>query len=210
MTTQREEITTLSTLIGQLPDKDQGFARSLCDQGARKALSEKQMYWVRKLTAQARHEDRKPERPQIDLGGSLAPMLTMFQLAATHLKYPKVRLQTSTGRKLFLAVAGQKSKFPGTVNVTDQGGFENRTWFGRVSKDGVFEAARPAQDVIDTLHDFAKDPVQAATAYGRLTGECCFCGKQLTDDRSVAVGYGATCADHYGLPWGAAAAKTAA
>jgi hypothetical protein len=33
--------------------------------------------------------------------------------------------------------------------------------------------------------------------------------RALSDDRSTAVGYGPICADHYGLPWGEAAAPAA-
>lgn len=41
-----------------------------------------------------------------------------------------------------------------------------------------------------------------AAHYGRLYGRCVFCGRALSDDRSIAVGYGATCAKHHDLPWG--------
>lgn len=41
-----------------------------------------------------------------------------------------------------------------------------------------------------------------AARFGQLYGRCCFCSRQLTDERSVAVGYGPDCASHHGLPWG--------
>lgn len=41
-----------------------------------------------------------------------------------------------------------------------------------------------------------------ASVHGRETGWCMFCSKQLTDSRSVAFGYGPTCAHKYKLPWG--------
>lgn len=45
------------------------------------------------------------------------------------------------------------------------------------------------------------DPDEAA-AYGKLSGKCMFCGLDLTDERSMLVGYGPDCAEKHGLPWG--------
>ena len=41
-----------------------------------------------------------------------------------------------------------------------------------------------------------------ASQYGHAHGHCVFCALELTDERSVAVGYGPTCAEKRGLPWG--------
>lgn len=46
---------------------------------------------------------------------------------------------------------------------------------------------------------------EQAARFGRLTNQCVFCSRKLTDDRekrSVEVGYGPTCAKREGLPWG--------
>lgn len=52
------------------------------------------------------------------------------------------------------------------------------------------------------LQKFAEDPARVAAEEGKRTGNCVFCAKQLTDERSVAVGYGPQCAEKYSLPWG--------
>ena len=52
------------------------------------------------------------------------------------------------------------------------------------------------------LFDLLHDPLQAAKAHAALTGECSFCGAELSDERSKSVGYGPVCAENYGLPWG--------
>lgn len=49
--------------------------------------------------------------------------------------------------------------------------------------------------------DMVVSPEQAAK-FGKLYGICCFCSRTLTDERSIGVGYGPVCAEHYGLPWG--------
>jgi hypothetical protein len=42
-------------------------------------------------------------------------------------------------------------------------------------------------------------------AYAQEGSECCFCGRDLDTPESLTVGYGPTCADKHGLPWGARA-----
>ncbi len=53
------------------------------------------------------------------------------------------------------------------------------------------------------LVEFIESPSTVAARYGRLTGRCCFCSKELTDERSVSAGYGPVCAIKFGLEWGA-------
>jgi hypothetical protein len=43
---------------------------------------------------------------------------------------------------------------------------------------------------------------EQAAAIGHLTSHCCFCSLELTDQRSVDMGYGPVCAANNALPWG--------
>lgn len=43
---------------------------------------------------------------------------------------------------------------------------------------------------------------EQASEFGRLYGICIYCSRDLTDERSIAVGYGPVCASNYDLPWG--------
>jgi hypothetical protein len=43
---------------------------------------------------------------------------------------------------------------------------------------------------------------EQASNIGHLTSHCCFCSLELTDGRSIDVGYGPVCAANQGLPWG--------
>ena len=43
---------------------------------------------------------------------------------------------------------------------------------------------------------------EQAARFGKLWGSCVFCTRMLTDERSIAVGYGPRCAEREGLPWG--------
>lgn len=131
----------------------------------------------------------------------------MFHHAEMKLKQPSIRLRTSSGRKLLVypdrypsrpvdpsnptSPVGlqirQSNQIVGLVNFTD------RTFTPR--KDLPVEARQ-------TILDFLADPIRSAQSYAELTGDCCFCGRFLTDPRSVTVGYGPVCADRFALPWG--------
>lgn len=41
-----------------------------------------------------------------------------------------------------------------------------------------------------------------AADFGHAYGICVFCSRELTDPRSVHMGYGPVCADYHSLPWG--------
>ena len=46
---------------------------------------------------------------------------------------------------------------------------------------------------------------RVASQYGHAHGVCMFCARDLTDERSIEVGYGPVCAGRHDLPWGASA-----
>ncbi len=188
----------------KLPAESHGFAKSLCATAKTRQLSDKQAYWVKKLTDQIKN----PPTPI----GALNGILDLFEAAEQHLKYPKVILgfEANSNRYLFrLGLAGPNSKFPGSINVTrhKKDEFGNRDWYGRIKLNGVYEPGmkhtppEPAK-FINLLKSFAEDPISVAQEYGKLTGNCCFCNQTLTDERSTEVGYGPICANHFNLTWG--------
>ena len=71
-----------------------------------------------------------------------------------------------------------------------------------IRANGQEDIRWPIKEVyLPMLEQIEKDPIAAATLSGKLTSCCSFCSKQLTDERSVVLGYGPVCADHWGLPW---------
>lgn len=182
-----------------------GFGRSLLDQGVTRGLSERQIPWLHKLALEYVPAHCRPGQPAPApaLVLDLAPVRTMMDRAAEHLQYPKIRFALEEGT-LELYRAGDRSSAPGSLTVTSGGAYGTSTYFGRVHTDGRWQPARggaPAW-VEQALRELAADPAAFAGAYGRRTGQCCFCRRGLTDARSVAVGYGPTCADKWGMPWG--------
>lgn len=74
----------------------------------------------------------------------------------------------------------------------------------RIYRDGTFlpfDDALLTKPVISLFLKFAQNPSMMTINYGFETGECSYCGRELTDQTSLKVGYGFKCARNYGLPY---------
>src|SRR6266853_2944483 len=130
-------------------------------------------------------------------------VFSLFEHAIAHsLKYPKIRLQTSTGQNVVLSRAGDKSKYTGQIQIKDGRPYGANTYFGRIDTAGIFHVSTADASVSALLARLSDNPAEVASEYGRLTGQCCFCGLAMKDARSTAVGYGPIWADKFGLAWG--------
>lgn len=193
------QIQELTAVLPGLPASKMEFASSLISQYWRKReLSPAQLPWVGKLIAIA-----KGETPPAQTVGDFAGVIALFRAAQSKLKYPKIRIQVD-GRGIVLSVAGERSKAPGSINVAGEGSWDNREWYGRVSPDGRFDPSRSITPefsgaLIPVLQELSSNPIAAVQRYGRLTGNCMFCGLTLSDPRSKAAGFGETCSQHWGL-----------
>jgi hypothetical protein len=111
-----------------------------------------------------------------------------------------------------LAICGDKSRTPGGINVTDTSkDWGARAWYGTIdASTGAFHPRNMPAEALAELRAYAADPAATAGRYGRATGTCCFCSRQLTDLRSVGVGFGPTCAEYHSLTaeWAAGADQT--
>lgn len=143
--------------------------------------------------------------------GNLAGIFALFDQARKHLKFPAIVLVVpgTVDLHIRINVAGPSAKEPGSLTVCDAARDEDtrkREWLGRIHKDGTFWATNVGKNYMprlaQRLTEFADNPAKVAGEDGRLHGRCCFCRQALTDERSTAVGYGKTCASHFGLPWG--------
>lgn len=192
----------LKELIKFLPAKDHAFANDLLV----KPSTPNRDHWVAVLCQRAIELQEHQQQKQDQKVGDFSGVYALFQKAAQHLKYPRIRLQTPDGLPVHLYVSGSGSKEPGVVNVTDGRPYGENKWYGRVKTNGVWESGMkkfPEHGAVrGLLTKLAEKPAETAAEYGRLTGHCCFCGSVLTDDRSTAVGYGPTCAKNFGLAWG--------
>jgi hypothetical protein len=147
------------------------------------------------------------ERPAPVELPSMRPVVELLDKArASGLQFPKLWLQFGAAKPLRIVVAGERSRTPGYLMLTDGGPFGANQYYGRISPQGKFELGRDLgdnrADVVGLLIRLCDDPAAVAAAFGHLTGNCCFCSRKLSDARSIETGYGRGCADRFGLPWG--------
>jgi hypothetical protein len=206
-----QQINQLQSVLPKLKASDAKFASDLIGSFKKyKKLTPKQEPWVGKLIERA----TVPVVPTATINvGGFDGVIALFNTAKAHLKYPKITL-LCMGKPVTLAVAGQLSKVPGTVNVMGEGKYPDREWFGRVSPDGQWSPSKSTspemlEALTALLQKFSSQPARVAKEHGKLTGNCCFCNSALSDPKSLAAGFGPTCADHYGLKteWKLAVAK---
>ena len=78
-------------------------------------------------------------------------------------------------------------------------------YVGKIMDDKFMPLSLPSTvrlSISDKLMAIAKDPRGEAVGHGHLHGNCSMCRKRLSDERSMKVGYGQTCAKNWGMPWG--------
>ena len=104
------------------------------------------------------------------------------------------RPKTYLGAFKFSA-APSTGKNAGAIYVTDT---QNDEYLGKVS-GGRFLAVKACSGAqeIEILAVLA-DPKEAAVAFGRRTGRCSCCGRELTNHASIDLGIGPICAEKYG------------
>ena len=203
----KEFTTTLTDLEAYkaIAGRGSDFAKSLHESGDADnpdsyGLSYEMWLWVHIIASEG-----EKKGPRLVFGASpLTKIVEHFDRAiASKIKFPKVLLETEDGVALKLSRAGGRAKFPGTLNVTDGKPFGENKWFGRVLRSGVLEAGKDLTPEVEALlAAFNADPAKVARTHGLLTGNCCFCRKELTTGESLTAGYGPICADKFGLPWG--------
>jgi hypothetical protein len=69
-------------------------------------------------------------------------------------------------------------------------------YLGKVTPAGC--DSRLSDTVKEIIMGAANDPLNAAIRYGKLSGECSCCGRELTDPRSIERGIGPICATKFG------------
>ncbi len=207
MPTLQAAIDTLQDAIneGHFSDAKVDFPASLIRQFKhRGSLSQKQEFWAHKLADEYLNPPEKIAPVGTKVADSFLPVLALFEKAAGKLQYPTIWLCLADGQPVITSRAAAHSKNPGHlyVKLPDSIGYA-----GKVSPTGEFfpvQALSPAgsKEIADLLTRLGADPIGVATEYAKLTGRCCFCDKHLDNEKSVAVGYGPTCAKNYQLPYG--------
>lgn len=201
--TTAEAFAALNDNAMSLREADRSFAFSLIEAYERATsrgyqVSPKQAHWIVELAKRATAP--KAEAPVPTSIGDLRGVYELFMTArVNHIKFPKIVIDSPVG-EIKLSVAGATARVPGSINVVEAGAaFGEAKYYGRIRQEGVFEGRSAPAELVDYLREFARNPAEVAAIHGRKTGNCCFCGRELTEKGSVEVGFGPICAQNWGL-----------
>jgi hypothetical protein len=167
-----------------------GFAASLHSWWLRKgALSEKQVAAVENiLVRNAEQAARRAAAPVVDI----KEIEDRFAYAkAKGVGRPLLRL----GAFKFKPASAASSNY-GAIYVTAE---DSGIYLGKI-KDGRFQGSRDCKPEDEAaILEVAANPAAAAKAYGIRTGNCCVCGRLLTNEESIDRMIGPICAGRYGF-----------
>lgn len=156
-------------------------------------VTDAQMATVEKLMARdgERAKERQVERVAAAPSVETSKIEEAFDAARDNsIKWPALRL--FQGGYTFTFKPARKH--PGTLYVTVNGD----EYVGKVVAGKLLCTRECPQDQQDQIVVAMNDPEQAATAYGKRTGECGCCGRPLTNGESIDRGIGPVCAEKYG------------
>lgn len=159
-----------------------------------RGISERQLAAVlsTKAKQEARRVEKQIEAKKAEVTVDLAAIEAIFDNAGkSGLKKPAYRAEG-----VVISRAPTNGRNAGALYVKSV----NDEYLGKIVNN-VFQPTYEArqQHTADKLIEIAKNPLEAAVRYGRLTGSCSCCGRALTDKNSVAAGIGPICATKWGL-----------
>jgi hypothetical protein len=116
---------------------------------------------------------------------------------------------------LKVTLAGKESKFNGSRIISTRSGGDEWMGVGHIAPDGELRLWR---SWAGALRDRVKTAIEildsaegqdgwlvAGLAFAQEGSQCFICGRDLDTPESLTAGYGPTCAEKHGLPWGAKA-----
>ena len=163
------------------------FAQSLVEQIINKgSLSEKQMFAASAMLMKIKNNKEERQRNIVSI--DLSNVKKIFDKAHEAIKNPKFRVDN-----IVLSRAPDNGRNAGAIYVKVDGEYAGKVtggyWLPFKAPEGTFEK----------LQEIAKDPLGSAVAYGKRTGNCSACGRDLTNHGSIEKGIGPICAERLGL-----------
>lgn len=117
-------------------------------------------------------------------------LLTSLQFAKTKgIKRPKIKL----GRFTF-SLAPDDGRNPGSVYVN-----LGSEYMAKIDVQKRITNVKLTPEMLAEVEAILVDVQGAATAYGRKTGNCCICNRELTAKESIENCIGPICAEKFGF-----------
>ena len=165
------------------------FARSLYQA---ERLSDKQLAWVHKLAVDFAAAQSSPQN---DTNPSqFESLFAAFEAAKSKgakrltLRFEGINVKPNRDNTA-LWVTSQSETEMGEYGLKPK-------YLGKVTPQGC--DSRLSDTVKEVILSAANDPLTAAIRYGKVSGECSCCGRELTDPRSIERGIGPICATKFG------------
>jgi len=193
-------IRALGDALERLDASSRTFAQSLLSQySQRGSLSPRQWPHVTALIERAARPAATPAGVGHALPvAGLATLQGVFGNATRAGITPGIRA-TINGARLRVTAPSRRSAYAGRpilfVRLGD-------TYAGRIENGAFLPRSATGADALPALQTLLESPLGTLAEIGRFSGTCCYCARELTDPRSVSMGYGPVCAENYGLPWG--------
>jgi hypothetical protein len=127
----------------------------------------------------------KAETTTVDISG-IQKALTKAK--GNGLKNPKVRM-LADGVTMVMSLAKETSVNAGAVYVKAN----DSTYVGKIANGHFYPSRDCGSTMADAILTACQTPVESAVAYGRRTGSCSCCGRELTDAKSIDLGIGPVC-----------------
>lgn len=170
------------------------FALSLKEAAMRYGkLTDNQLAAARKCVAKL--NEFSADRAKRAAAVAAAPILDLTAISGAMdkareagIKRPKMRLLAGNDG-FVLSFAPDHGKWGGSLYAKLADG----TYLGRITAGRFYPARETSTELGDAIFAACQKPLESAVAYGRRTGSCSCCGRELTDPASIDAGIGPIC-----------------
>lgn len=195
--------------LHRIPVGGRDFIKSVCDYYYKEdRLSDKQagyalLYW-RDLKNESQVCEPEHSRSDHQVKIDCTPLLDLFAKASKHKQNPKLvyYYEKTNFRKLVFYIMHHKN--PGSIGIINDTGIVGEGKRLAIISPGGLLRWEPSCSIEmrKLVKELVSDDPQGKFAVnGREHRFCCYCSLELTNQESIAKGYGPICASNWGLPW---------
>lgn len=138
---------------------------------------------------EAAEVERMKSMPVLDMSAVTTAMNRALQ---NGIKRPKMRLLAGDSG-FVLSFAAEKSKWAGSLYLKDTSG----DYLGRITSGKFYRSRDVSNELEAAILLSCRAPEESAVAYGRKTGSCSCCGRELTNHESIEAGIGPICQGNF-------------